>query len=110
MLACLPDETARAIVECSQPAARTPYTETDPGVILERIDRVRRAGYAVSNQETFVGDISVAAAVRDHKGQMLAAVNIAVPHPRWSPEQAERDLAPVVLETTRAITKALGGA
>lgn len=109
MLAQLPPERARAILERSQIERRTPYTITDIGEIVASLDKVRQARYALSDQETFVGDISVAASVIDHNGAVLAAVNIAVPAPRWSADQAERELAPIVIETARAITKARGG-
>ena len=64
---------------------------------------------AISVAQTFVGDISVASPVRDHAGRVLAAVNIAVPHPRWSLTAVEQELSPAVIETARAISKALGG-
>jgi IclR family transcriptional regulator, pca regulon regulatory protein len=110
MLAHMDEAAARRLLARSVIMARTPYTEINPERILSQAEEARRRGYAVSNQETFVGDISVAAPVRDHRGQVTAAVNVAVPHPRWSVVTAEEQLAPVVVETARAISKAIGGA
>jgi IclR family transcriptional regulator, pca regulon regulatory protein len=110
MLAHMDEAAARHLLARSAMKARTPFTEVNPERILAQAAEARRRGYAVSNQETFVGDISVAAAVRDHCGQVTAAVNVAVPHPRWSVGAAEEQLAPVVVETARAISKAIGGA
>ena len=109
MLAWLPHEQARDILERSDRRQRTEFTVTDIDEILVRLDEIRRVGYAFSNQETFVGDISVAAPVRDHQGTVLAAVNIAVPYPRWSPERVKAELVPPAIETARAISKTLGG-
>jgi IclR family transcriptional regulator, pca regulon regulatory protein len=110
MLAHMDEAAARQLLARSRLAPRTPYTEVDPDRILTLAAEARRRGYAVSNQETFVGDISVAAPVRDHAGRVSAAVNVAVPHPRWSVAAAEEQLAHVVVETARAISKAIGGA
>ncbi|MET4808278.1 IclR family transcriptional regulator C-terminal domain-containing protein [Limibacillus sp. MBR-115] len=110
MLAALPDEIAAEIVNRSHRIKRTKYTIIEPEKILTQLNVIRAKGYAISNQEAFMGDISIAAAVRNHKGGVIAAVNIAVPHPRWSPKKAEQTFAPVVMETARAIGKTLGGA
>ena len=108
MLAWLPREQARKILQRSDRVQRTEFTLTKVSAIEERLQEIRRSGYAISNQETYVGDISVAAPVRDHQGSVLAAVNIAVPYPRWSLERAESELVTPAIETARAISKALG--
>ena len=108
MLALLAEGEAAAIIERSVLTARTPFTITDPAVILEKLSEVRQNGFALSNQEAFVGDISVAAPVLGHRGNVLAAVNIAVPTPRWNVKQVQRKLTPVAIETARAISKAMG--
>lgn len=109
ILAGILPEQATDILERSDRQARTKHTVTELSEIERKLEEIRHFGYALSNQETFLGDISVAAAVRNHAGDVVAAINIAVPHPRWSIAEAERDLAPVVAETAWAITKALGG-
>ena len=87
---------------------RTEMTETDPRRLHEILAQVRRQGYALSNQEAFIGDISVAAPIFDEQAQVAAAVNVAVPFPRWSVVKAKRQLTPVVKEVARAVSKALG--
>lgn len=86
----------------------TEATETDPRRLHEILSQVRRQGYALSNQEAFVGDISVAAPIFDDQGQVTAAVNVAVPFPRWSVAQAKRQLIPIVREVGKDVSKALG--
>ncbi|WP_022729360.1 IclR family transcriptional regulator [Fodinicurvata sediminis] len=109
ILAGIRPDQASDILERSNRQARTKFTITELAEIERKLEEVRHFGYALSNQESFLGDISIAAAIRNHAGDVVAAINIAVPHPRWSIEEAERDLAPVVIETAWAITKALGG-
>lgn len=108
MLAFMPEDQARAVLAQSSIRALTPYTVTDPEAILAGLRHIGARGYALSNQETYTGDLSAAAPVLDHDGCVVAAVNIAVPTPRWTMEQMERELAPIVVETARAISKALG--
>ena len=44
----------------------------------------------------------------DEKGDVAAAVNIAVPFPRWSVARAKRRLTPIVRDVGKAVSKALG--
>ncbi|MGI4858239.1 MAG: IclR family transcriptional regulator [Janthinobacterium lividum] len=83
----------------------TPYTETDPEKLLERVRKVARRGYAVIENETVLGDISVAAPVTDHGGIGVAAINISVPTSRWSLERVEADLAKHVQVAATSISK-----
>ncbi len=70
--------------------------------------RVHEQGYALSNQEAFVGDISIASPVRDEHGRVIAAVNIAVPYPRWELHRVNQELKPFVIETANRVSAALG--
>ena len=74
----------------------TPKTETDPKVLLKRIDEAAKQGYAVVQNQVVMGDISVAAAITDHRGQPFGAVIISVPSTRWTIDQARDQLVPHV--------------
>jgi len=87
----------------------TPHTARTRKEVLARIERAARDGFALNNQEAYIGDISVAAAILDRAGAPLGAVNIAVPFPRWTPERVLRDLAPLVTETARQVSRQFGG-
>ena len=84
----------------------THYTETNPDKLLERVRKVARRGYAVIENETVLGDISVAAPVTDHGGMAVAAINISVPTSRWSTERVEAELAQHVQVAATSISKA----
>ncbi len=88
-------------------------TLTGPGTssveaYLERLDEVAEAGYAVNDGETTVDEVGVAAPVRDHRGQVVAAVLISAPKFRVSTSRVA-----VLVEAARAaaddITARLGG-
>jgi IclR family transcriptional regulator, pca regulon regulatory protein len=86
---------------------RTEFTETDPAKIREILRQTRRRGYALCDQEAFVGDISIAAPVLNEAGGAVAAVNVAVPFPRWSVAKAQRQLVPIVKGVAEELSAAL---
>lgn len=110
ILSCLPAGAADGLIPPDPLARPTPRTAKDRAAVLARVAKARRDGHAVNDQETFVGDISVAAAVVNRAGAPIGAVNIAVPFPRWTRDRAARDLAPLVVATSAAISREFGGA
>jgi len=106
MLAFLPARQAQAILQGPR-HAMTPYTVTDLHELEQMLEQVRRDGYVVNNQEAFIGDISIAAPIVNAEREVVGAVNIAVPSPRWHIDQAREELVPQVLECARAIRRDL---
>lgn len=86
-------------------SAMTPFTVTDLAGLRAALDQARERGYALNNQEAFVGDLSVAAPLVDRQGHPLGAVNIAVPTPRWRLEDVLARLVPQLLKTATAINR-----
>jgi IclR family pca regulon transcriptional regulator len=83
----------------------TPYTEADPKRLRARISEAAEKGYAIVMNQTLVGDISVAAAITDHRGHPVAAINVAVPTTRWTIEKAEEQLVPHVQLAATSISQ-----
>ncbi len=108
MLAFLEETEASWILEKSDIKAYTPYTVTDKAKIIAMFKEIRRNGYFISNQEAFVGDISVAAPIFNFAGRVIAAVNIAVPTSRWTVQKVRDGLAPVAIRTAREISISMG--
>jgi DNA-binding IclR family transcriptional regulator len=106
ILAQLPPPQVLDILQRSNRARLTPHTKTGLGEILDAIERARRDGVAVASHECFIGDLSTAAPVFDAAGQVLGAVNIAVPASRWSIEQVSARLSPLIARTAAAISAA----
>ena len=77
-------------------AAYTPQTITDPGELEADLELIRRRGYAVNNEEYDDGLRCIGAPVRDHSGQVVAALGIGGPVTRITPERVE-DLAALVM-------------
>ncbi|RYE33500.1 MAG: IclR family transcriptional regulator [Hyphomicrobiales bacterium] len=78
MLASLPEDDARTLVEHSTRTPLTPHTITDIEAVMAEIARARRDGFAVCVQEALMGEIVVAAAVVDMQGRPRGAVHIAM--------------------------------
>ena len=97
------------IIRATPLVAITPHTEVDPTGLLRRIEQAARQGYAIVQNQTVIGDISVAAAITDHDGKPVGAINISVPATRWSVERAEEQLLPHVLLAATSISHAKGG-
>ena len=79
------------------------HTVTDLAGLKRALAEARRLGYALNDQEAFVGDVFVAAALVDRGGNVAGAINIAVPSPRWKVEDVRRKLAPKVTAAARDI-------
>jgi DNA-binding IclR family transcriptional regulator len=65
---------------------------------------VRAAGYAHTEEEYFLGDISTAAAIVDGRGRPVGAVNVGVARPRWTGADIERRISDLVITTAAAIS------
>jgi DNA-binding IclR family transcriptional regulator len=87
--------------------AMTKRTLTDLPGLSKALQDARERGYALNDQEAFVGDISVAAPLLCPAGRPLAAVNIAVPSPRWRLEEVLAQLVPALLKTAAVIGRDL---
>jgi DNA-binding IclR family transcriptional regulator len=103
MLAYLPEHEVDAILAASELVQHTPHTIADPKGIKARLQAIRSAGYAHTEGEFFVGDISTAAAVRDSRGRVVGAVNLAVAKHRWNPADEPR-IADLVISTAAAVS------
>lgn len=96
---------ARQLLEHSERPVRTRATVTEVDMLLEHLQRTRERGYATNCEELFLGDMGLAAPIFNTRGQVVGAVHVAPPASRWSMQDAERQLAPLVIECARAISR-----
>jgi IclR family pca regulon transcriptional regulator len=106
ILSKLPAAEQRRVIASTPLVPVTPHTEVDPAKLRARIGEAARHGYAIVMNQTLVGDISVAAAITNHAGEPVAAINIAVPTTRWNLEKAEEQLVPHVQLAATSISQA----
>ncbi|MBL8288095.1 MAG: helix-turn-helix domain-containing protein [Rubrivivax sp.] len=105
ILSRLDPAEAQARLKAARRSAMTARTVTDLARLRALLERARDDGYALNDQEAFVGDISVAAPLLDTHGQPLGAINIAVPSPRWQLDDVLARLVPALLKTAAAVNR-----
>lgn len=104
ILAHRPAAEAEAVLAASNLIPITEWTVIDPKRIKKRIEQARRDGYCISEQQSMAYEISTAAPVLDSEGRAFAAVQVPVYMPEWSVDMAREKIAPLVIETARAIS------
>nr|WP_030434832.1 IclR family transcriptional regulator [Actinoplanes subtropicus] len=103
LLAWLPEEQARQLLESADLHQFTSATLTNVDILMQRLDHIRRAGYSVTRGELDPEVLGIAAPVRDERQQVIAAVSIAALASRVFPE-AEAEFARKVRETAQEIS------
>ncbi|EUC12983.1 UNVERIFIED_ORG: IclR family transcriptional regulator [Burkholderia sp. CF145] len=104
ILATLPDGEIEDILSRTNLVPYTSSTVYQPRKIRDRIAQIRKQGYAHTEDEYFVSDISTAAAITNAHGRGIGAVNIAVARSRWHADRDERRFADLVISTASAIS------
>lgn len=79
--------------------------------LYERIEAARAVGYAAVSEESEAGLVAVAAPVRDHRGRIVAALNVSAPAFRFEDRlgEAGQRLLRAADELARAVGWATGG-
>jgi DNA-binding IclR family transcriptional regulator len=88
--------------------AMTAHTVTDLAGLKRALADARKLATHSTTRKPFLGDVSVAAALNDRSGNVVGAINIAVPSPRWKTDDVRRKLAPQVVATAHEIGLELG--
>lgn len=78
LLAGMPAQDAQARIRSMKRVALTPRTVHSVTQVVELVDRCRELGYSTNDGELEIGVRSMAVPVRDRKGQVVAAISIAV--------------------------------
>ncbi|MGH3244481.1 MAG: IclR family transcriptional regulator domain-containing protein [Spirillospora sp.] len=102
LLAGLPEGEASELIARSGRRTLTDRTLTGAAELIREVARARDDGYAVVDQELEVGLRSIAVPIRA-AGQVVAALNIAVPAAREPLDQMRDRLLPELRATARAL-------
>ena len=107
LLAFLPEGVRQAMLASLTLVTLTPETITDPARLDVELARVRARGWAEAVNEREVGVASIAAPVRDYRGEVVAAISIGAPLVRLGAAQRRR-YARSVIEAGDAMSRRLG--
>lgn len=89
-------------------ADRGPNTITTRAALIGELERVRARGVAVNNEELAYGLRSIAVPVRGQRGEVVAAINLAVHRSAASIEELVDRLSPKLQREAAAISALLG--
>jgi IclR family transcriptional regulator, pca regulon regulatory protein len=101
LLAGLDDDELDRQVAATNLHSLTSATLTTQDALRREVEKVRRQGWAIVDQELEVGLRSAAAPIRDPDGRVVAAVNVSAHPSRTSLSVLRRELLPPLLEIAR---------
>jgi DNA-binding IclR family transcriptional regulator len=107
LLAYLPDRQRRELLEAAELSRFTECTVTSVRELEAELAAVRTDGYAVSVEEYEAGLNAIAAPVRDHTGQTIAAMSVSGPAYRFT-ERGMHAAAPDVITAASEISLRMG--
>lgn len=107
IVAYLPEAETKEIFRKHGMPRYTPKTIVSLSVLKEHLKSVRELGYALNNEETYLGVRSIAAPVRERKGTVAASLGISGPVQRILDENIGR-LARAVIDIADRVSAALG--
>ena len=113
LLAMLPPDQLHAVLprrsgrSAADLPAMTEHSISSVAVLRERLGAVRTVGLAYDDCESNEAVRCVAAPVRDHTGQVVAAMSISVPTIRWNGSR-KREWAALVREGAARLSEQLG--
>jgi IclR family KDG regulon transcriptional repressor len=106
MLAFQPQDVVDRVIAAGL-KPRTPNTITTPDRFLKALAAVRQRGCAIEDEESEVGMVGIAAAIRNDAGEVVASVGIAGPLNRMA-KKTVATLVPHVIETADLVSARLG--
>jgi DNA-binding IclR family transcriptional regulator len=106
LLAHRPWSQVLQIVEEQGMPQFTPHTITDLSQLRQELEQVRQQGYAYDLEEIIPDLCCVAAPIRDHTGQVTAAMSIAAPAYRF--QRSKNEFRAAVIRACQNVSKNLG--
>ncbi|MFC4357852.1 IclR family transcriptional regulator [Halobium salinum] len=103
ILAHLPADRVREIVDTEGLPAQTPETVTDESELFEQLERIRERGYAFNREESVPGLHAVGAPVRDESGVAVGAISVSGPANRLKGERLHEALPDLLLGATNEV-------
>ncbi len=107
MLASLSEADVTDLIRRKGLERFTENTITDEKALHEELEKIRRQGYAVSNAEHDELIRSVAAAIRNHEGTVIAAISVLGIVSRVT-EQRVPEIAGLVVDAASEISRQIG--
>jgi DNA-binding IclR family transcriptional regulator len=108
LLACQSRDEFDRIIQAKGLPRRTANTITDVARLKYHLEKVKKNGYALDNEEHSQGVRCVAAPIHNKKGMVFAAVSVSAPAVRISLNLARGRIKTLVASTAQMISNQLG--
>jgi Transcriptional regulator len=109
LLAYLPEAGLDELIDrLDYATARGRNAIRSPEALREELARVRERGWSTQDEELEYGLRSIAAPIRNHRGSVVAAINIAVQAVRWTIDQIAERFLGQLLACANQISRDIG--
>ena len=108
LVAALPDDEQNDWLERAELRKLTERTVTSKPELRKLLAETRKDGFSIVDQELEVGLRSISVPIADGNGKVLAALNVACPSSRITPEEMRGDILKELQAATARITERLG--
>lgn len=107
MLAFQPEDVIQQIISKIRFVRYTPKTLTSRDLLLKALEKVRRRGYAIDDEEIELGVRCIGAPIFDERHRVIAAVSVSGPSSRITAQRVP-GIAEQLQRTCREISASLG--
>ncbi|MEU5607647.1 IclR family transcriptional regulator [Streptomyces sparsogenes] len=107
LLAHLPAKERAGVLAAAEAQKLTPHTLTARARLEKNLAEARKRGYAVTLEEFEIGLHAMAAPIRSHHGEVVAALSASGPAYRFTEERIH-ELAPLLVEGADEISHRMG--
>ncbi|RAK08503.1 IclR family transcriptional regulator [Halanaerobium saccharolyticum] len=107
IMAHLPEERVKEILAEKGMEKNTENTITEIDKLLDHLEKVRKQGYAVDDEEQEEDIRCIAGPIFNHQGKVVAAFSISAPMTRMT-EARMNELAELVVEYSQKMSRSLG--
>lgn len=105
LLAGLSDAELSAYMDTTELEPLTPHTVVDKTQFRSLIDKVRKDGFALVDQELEEGVRSIAAPIRNDRGRVIAAMNVSGHASRVSVQKMRTEFRPRLMDAASEISE-----
>ena len=107
LLAYMPENKRTEIIDNYELTEFTPRTITTRERFISTLDTIRVQGYAVDDEEHFIGVRCIAAPIRDYSNKVIAALSMSGPSSRITLAKIP-EISSIVIRIANEISQALG--
>ena len=107
LLAMLPEDEQLAYLDKVKLQKFTPNTITSKVKLRSQLEEARVQGYSIVDQELEIGLRSISVPIRDQAGRVIAALNVACPSSRITPDDMRSDILLELQAASQEITSNL---